>query len=379
MPPEMSIGVYIHVPFCAYRCAYCDFAVVTGQLGRVEAYLAAVQREIGAFRRHWGPQTVGSVYFGGGTPSLLEPSAVARLLEAAAGLGTLETEAEISLESNPDDLSAERLAGLRKAGVTRLTVGLQAVDDRRLEALGRPLDAALGLEALERALDSGFVSVGADLIFGSPGQISDRWPEEIDAVLAVGPPHLSAYALETTSRTRLLRAVERGALPAPDPDQAATLYEVTCERLAAAGLERYEISNFARSGHRSRHNLLYWQDRPFVGFGPSAASYFAERRWTAPRRLSEYLRTAGRAAGGADVPPCSSDRLAGEALVFGLRLAEGIDLEAIERRHGAAAVARRRPVLERGVEAGLLLGEGNRFRLSSRGVLLADEIFVDLL
>ncbi|MDQ7006293.1 MAG: radical SAM family heme chaperone HemW [Acidobacteriota bacterium] len=379
MSASDPIGVYIHVPFCAYRCAYCDFAVVTGQLARAGEYLAAVQREIEAFRRHWGPQSVETLYFGGGTPSRLDPDAVARLLEAVAGLGNLEADAEISLEANPDDLTPERLAGLRRAGVTRLTVGLQAVDDQRLEDIGRPLPGKLGLVALARSLEAGFASVGADLIFGTPGQATAPWMAELEAVLQVGPPHISAYALETTSRTRLVRAVERGELPAPDPDHAATLYEMTCQRLGQAGLERYEISNFARPGHRSRHNRLYWRDRPFVGFGPSAASYFARRRWTNPRRLSEYLRTAGESPPGAAVAPCPADRLAGEALVFGLRLAEGVDFETVSRHYGEVDLAPRRRVLDRAVATGLVARQGSRYRLTGRGVLLADEVFVDLL
>lgn len=245
--------------------------------------------------------------------------------------------------------------------------------------LGRPSSAEQALGALRLSLEAGFDSVGADLIFGGPGQTLAGWMEELEQVLGLAPQHLSCYALETTSRTPLARRLERGDLPPLSADLAAEMYGAATRCLDEAGFERYEISNFARPGARSRQNLKYWCDEPYAGFGPAAASYLEGWRWTNPRRLSEYLRRAGRDPARPRAESYDPSRRAGEAIVFGLRKTEGIDLERLRKRHGRAAVDRREGALTQGVEWGILERRGERYRLSEKGLLLADELFVEVL
>lgn len=376
--PDEPLGVYVHVPFCGERCAYCDFAIITGQDRRAPEFVDALCAEIDAFVAWLGRRPADTVHFGGGTPSRLPAEGLVRVLERLRSAFDLAPAAEIALEANPEDVTGVQLARWRAAGITRLTVGVQALQDEGLRAIGRPGRAEEGRVALERAADAGFESLGADLIFGRPGQTEAAWRRELEGIVALPVQHVSLYALEIDGGTPLRREIERGTVPAPDDDRTAAMYEDAVRALGDAGLCRYEVSNFAREGHRSRHNVKYWTDRPYAGFGPSAASYVDGRRWIAPRRFTDYTRRPP-AVPPPDAEPYDADRRAGEAMVFGLRLAEGIDLGDLSARHGAPAIERRVPVLERGVESGLLRRDGTRCALTDRGFLVADEVFVDLL
>lgn len=373
------VGVYVHVPFCGQRCAYCDFAIVAGQDRRVPEFFRALDGEIEAFGARSPGRAAGSVYFGGGTPSRVPAAAITGTLAALRRAFALDRSAEISLEANPEDVTEEKLRGWLGAGLTRLTIGIQSMEDAGLAALGRPGSVAESLLAVARARAAGVASLGIDLIFGYPGQSLAGWREELERAIECGPDHVSIYALETTSRTPLVRRIERGEVLPSDPDLLAAMYEAGVERLEQAGLARYEISNFSRAGHRSRHNLVYWTDRPYVGFGPSAASYLEGARWTNPRRYSDYLAAAAAGTPPAESEPFDPGRRAGEAIVFGLRKVEGVDLAELAARYGEAAVAARRPGLARAERAGLAVREGTRWRLAARGFLIADELFVDLL
>jgi oxygen-independent coproporphyrinogen-3 oxidase len=377
-----DLGVYVHVPFCTERCAYCDFAIVAGRDERVPEYLELITEEIEreAARAHGA--RIATVHLGGGTPSKLGGEAVARILRAIDALGPVDSGAEIGLEANPEDVGAARVAEWIDAGVTRLTVGVQALADDGLLAIGRPGAVGDGPRALEAARAGGVASVGADVIFGRPGQTLAQWERELDRVAALDVDHLSLYALETDGRPPLVRAMERGEVARPDPDLAAEMYALAAEKLAASGLARYEVSNFARPGHESRHNLRYWTDRPYLGFGPSAASYAGGERWSAPRRYGEWARRVREGdPTRVDVDPFDPDRRAGEALVFGLRLSRGVDERDVAARYGAEALARRREVLDREIAAGRLVrgADDGRLRLAPAAFIVADEVFVDLL
>ncbi len=379
MLDDRPVGIYVHVPFCGQRCAYCDFAIIAGQDRRIPEFFRALAGEIAARAQRSPDRAARSVYFGGGTPSRVPPAAIARTIETIRRAFHLDPLAEVSLEANPEDVTDEHLDGWLEAGVNRLTIGIQSIEESGLASLGRPGSARESFAAVIAARRAGVPSLGIDLIFGWPGQGLAGWLAELDRVLACSPDHVSIYALETTSRTPLVREIERGRRPPPDPDLMADMYEAAVPRLEQAGVRRYEISNFARPGHASRHNLLYWTDQPYIGFGPSAASYLDGARWTNPRRFSDYLEAA--AHGCPPVPEESFDphRRAGEAIVFGLRTISGIDLTVIAARYGESAVAERGPVLARAEAAGLAIREGSRIRLSARGFLIADELFVDLL
>ncbi len=375
----MSLGVYIHVPFCGARCAYCDFAIVTGQDARMPAYVDALCEELRRWRSVRGRRAADTVHLGGGTPSRLPPVAVARVLGAVRETFDVVAGAEIGLEANPEDVTDSSVAGWLEAGVTRVSVGVQSLDPRGLPALGRPGDVLDARRALAVAAAAGVPSLGADLIFGWPGQETADWASELEDVVRLPVQHLSLYALETDAPTPLVRAIERGAVPRTDPDTAAAMYDAALPALAAAGFERYEISNFAHPGQASRHNRKYWEDEPYAGFGQAAAAYVDGERWTNPRRYSDYMGMIAGTVAPPPVEPYDPDRRAGEALVFGLRLDSGVDLERLAARHGAEPLARRAAVLEGAVRQGWLLREGPRVRLAPEAVLVAHEIFVDLL
>lgn len=378
MRDDRPLGIYLHLPFCGYRCAYCDFAILANQDRRIPEYLAALHQEIAQFADARGRRSADSVHFGGGTPSRIPAGDIGRLIAALREAFDFDPEAEIGFEANPDDLSAEYLAQLHEVGVERLTVGVQSLSPTGLRVLGRPGDPKQSVQAIGRAAAERFRSLGIDLIFGWPGQSAAQWDDELEQAAALPVQHLSLYALETDGRTPLVRTIERGDLPAPDSDRAAEMYEAAVRRLSHAGWERYEISNFARNGHESRHNLKYWTDQPYVGFGMAASSYVDGCRWTGPRRYSDYLDLARAGFVPREIELYEPDRRAGEAMMFGLRKGTGIDLHEIAARHGAAAVERRLPALQNGIHVGLLEWKGTRLRLTERGFLLADELFVDL-
>ncbi len=371
-------GIYVHVPFCRARCAYCDFAVVVGKDGLADAWLDGVLRELE--RRADGVAgPVTTVHLGGGTPSRLAPRLVADLLAGIDRRVGIAAGAEIALEANPEDVTRERLAGWRAAGVTRLVVGVQSTAERGIRALGRRAPAGEGPRALRLARAAGFRSLGADLVIGWAGQEDRELDADLDLVIGEGADHVSCYMLEVDGDAPLARRIRRGERPGPDPDRAADLYWRAADRLEAAGLPAYEISNFARPGHESRHNLRYWTDAPYLGLGPAAASYLAGERWTNPRGLADWLAMLRGAAPAPPPEPYDPDRRVGEALVFGLRRIAGVDLARLAARHGADPVERRRPVLAGAAREGLLVLSGNDARLTRRGRLVADEVFVDLL
>ena len=375
---ENAAGIYVHVPFCRARCAYCDFAVVVGKDELADEWLDGVLRELER-RAEEVARPVTTVHLGGGTPSRLAPHLVAELLAGIDRQVGIAAGAEIALEANPEDVTRERLTGWCSAGVTRLVVGVQSTAERGIRVLGRRAPAAEGPRALRLARAAGSWSLGADLVIGWAGQEDRELDADLDLVLGEGVDHVSCYMLEVDGDAPLARRIRRGERPAPDPDRAAELYWRAAERLEEAGLEAYEISNFARPGHESRHNLRYWTDAPYLGLGPAAASYLRGERWTNPRDLGAWLASA---RGDAPAPPrerYDPDRRAGEALVFGLRRIAGVDLARVASRHGPDPVERRRPALARAARAGLLDLSGSAARLTRKGRLLADEVFVDLL
>ncbi len=373
------MGVYLHLPFCRERCAYCDFTILTRQEQRIDAYLEALEAEIARFSRERGCRRADSVYFGGGTPSRIPGEGIANLLDAVAAAFQLDEDTEISIEANPEDITAEKTHHWRTAGVNRVTLGIQSMQARGLARLGRPGHVEDVFPALERLRDAELPTIGADLIFGAPGQSPEQWHSELDACRELELDHLSCYALETTGRTPLVRAIERGDGPLCDPDLAAELFEQTRNRLLREGWQHYEISNFARPGSMSRHNLKYWSDTNYAGFGLAAASYVDGERWTNPRGYAAYLRAA---RGGQDRPkpePYEPSRRAGEALVFGLRRLAGVRLERIAERYGVEQLRAREAAIARAIDRGLAVRDGDRLRLSEAGLLLADEFFAELI
>ena len=332
MSDDAPLAVYVHWPYCARICPYCDFNVVRDRGQAEQAALArAIVADLKGQAALIGPRRLGSVFFGGGTPSLMDPARVAEIIAAAARLWTPDGGLEVSLEANPTDAEASRFAALAEAGVTRLSLGVQALDDAALKALGRNhgADEARRAAALAAAT---FPRLSVDLIYARPGQTPRAWAAELGQALAFAPEHVSPYQLTIEPGTAFDRAVGRGSLVPPDADTAAALYETTQTVLEAAGFEAYEVSNHARgAAARSRHNLAYWRGQDYVGAGPGAHGRLTlgGRRiaTAAERRVADYLRAVERTGVGfAERETLSPRDIALERLLMGLRTLEGVAL-----------------------------------------------------
>jgi len=376
-----DLGVYLHVPFCEHVCPYCDFAVEgVGRLSEAaEAeWLELARLEWQRWREALAGRRVASVYFGGGTPSLLAAKSLGGLLETLAA-DLVFAQPEITVELNPGQLEVARVPELRAAGVTRLSVGLQSTHADTLRRLGRAQSRDEALRGLEACLGAGFASVSADLIYGAPGQTVERVLADVERVVELGVPHVSAYALTLEGDTPFVRAERAGRLELPDEDAVVEMSRRLRAALDAAGLAQYEISSFARAGHRSRHNQRYWQRREVLGLGPSAASFVLGRRLRNARSLGEWRR-ALRAATPPSVEdePVSLAEARREALYLGLRRLPGVARADYLREFGAPPEAFLGPELARLRARELVQDEAGHIRLSERGILFADEVFQEL-
>jgi oxygen-independent coproporphyrinogen-3 oxidase len=365
-------GLYLHIPFCRKACTYCDFHFSTSAVR--EPLLHAMERELVQRSRELGDAPVGSIYFGGGTPSLLPPERIAAFIQLANDLLRVQRDAEITLEANPDDISAEQLAAWRAAGITRISLGTQSFRDDRLRWMGRAHDAAQALASIGLIAKAGFTSWTIDLIYGLPQMTLAEWDEQLAIALDHGMPHLSAYCLTVEPRTALDHQVRKRMVNMPGDDAQSAQFDQLIERMEVAGLEQYEISNFARSGHRSRHNSSYWSGEPYLGIGPSAHSYNGTtRRWNVANN-ARYLRAveAGEAYWEEELLT-ATDRI-NEALMTGLRTVEGVDLAAL----GEDVLGRHRSYIQALVSKGHGQLLGSRLALTKAGRHFADRIASDL-
>lgn len=381
-PPAPGIGLYFHFPFCKARCPYCAFYFVVGREERRADYVEALVADLEASAKEprFAGRRLETIYFGGGTPSLLLVAQIEQLLAAAHQNFAVSTSAEVSLEANPDGLTLGQLQGLRAAGVNRLTLGFQSLDESRQRILGRTNAREDNLRAFELARMAGFENLAIDLLFGVPGQTLDDWRRTLEEVGGLGPDHVSAYELTVEEGTRFEALAARGKLGAPEEETRARMFEMSDDILAAAGIHRYEVSNFARPGHECRHNSEGWRSGDLCGVGASAASHVRNERWSKVAELEEYVR---RVRCGEDlraaVEVLDDQTWAAEDLYLGLRLLEGINFETRIGHVSEPGRSRLGGVIRRAVAAGHLLCEGNRVRLSRRGLLFADSIFEELL
>ena len=372
---DETAGLYIHFPYCVSICPYCDFDRQATGFASIPGYVESVAAEIALQRR----RTVHSVFFGGGTPSLMEPAQVARLLVAARKSFDVLPDCEVTLEANPGECSPGRLAGFRDAGVNRLSIGVQSLDNMTLARLGRRHTADEARAAYGAARAAGFDNVNLDLMLGLPDMTTPRWLETLEAALELGPEHLSCYILTVDERVPMGREVVRGRLRLPDDDAVAEQYEATEKRLAVAGYERYEISNWARAGRACRHNLTYWRDEPYIGVGAGAAGSLDRVRTKntpSPRRYIASV-AAGRVERVEEERPSLTTRMC-DFLALGLRLGEGVDARRFERRFGRSLPEALGATLDELVVAGRLERIGERLRIGESSVLLTSEILVRL-
>lgn len=371
---DPPLGVYIHWPYCARICPYCDFNVVRDRGAEKRALVCALLADLAAHAALTGPRRLISIFFGGGTPSLMDPRAVAQIVETARALWTPDANLEITLEANPTDAESDRFAAFAEAGVGRLSLGLQSLDDAALGFLGRDHAAAAGRRAAARAARI-FSRLSIDLIYALPGQSPAAWALELRQSIDLGAEHMSPYQLTIEPGTAFYRAARRGTLKKPPPDLAADLYETTQSVLEDAGFEGYEISNHARgAAARSRHNLIYWRGGDYVGVGPGAHGRLtlARKRWASvtPKGVADYIQQV-RATGIGSVGEWLDGRaVALERLLMGLRTIEGImirDLAALTIPEARIAA------LE-----GLVNLRGGRLTVTAKGRPVLDRIIADL-
>jgi len=396
----VGLAVYIHFPYCIHKCPYCDFNTYAVSSFPEQRYADALKREISfaAAEPEWRERSIGSVFFGGGTPSLLAATTVAAVLEHLDARFGIESDAEITLEANPGSLEGggvERLAGFRAGGVNRLSFGVQSFDARVLETLGRIHGAGDSERAVAAAREAGFDNVSCDLMFAVPQQTLAEHERDLDQLIALGPEHVSAYNLTYEPGTPLTGLRNAGRVTAADEETERIMYETTIDRLANAGYERYEISNFARTGSRdlrSRHNLAYWEWRDYLGLGAGAHGFAGatplergpdvdgEAAWGlryANVRLPETYMSAADGAWAASSERLDRDMAMAELIMLALRLTEGIDEERFARLFGIG-FAEAAPECTGLESAGLIERRAGRVRLTRAGLMLGDAVIVKL-
>jgi oxygen-independent coproporphyrinogen-3 oxidase len=368
------LGLYVHVPFCAAICNYCNFNRGLFDAALKNRYVDALVTEIGCAAAR-PPTPADTIYFGGGTPSLLEPDEIARIIAACRHAFACAPDGEVTLEANPETVTRARLAAYHDAGVNRVSFGVQSFRDDELVRLSRLHGAARAREAVADARAAGFDNVSLDLMMWLPGQSVDQWLESVDAAIGLAPDHLSLYLLEVYPNAPLRDAMARGAgTQAPD-DDAAAMYLTALDWLDAAGYSQYEISNVARPGRRSRHNLKYWTGGAWIGFGCGAHSTCGGVRWKNVASPSDFVDRVSRGTTPvADRQTLSHEEQLAEALFLGLRLAEGVDVDDVAARFGVDVWCRYAADLEPFLETGHLRRVGRRLQLSRQGMLLAHEV-----
>jgi oxygen-independent coproporphyrinogen-3 oxidase len=371
------LGLYVHIPFCSAICNYCNFNRGLFDAELKTQYVSALMREI-ASQADGAPAD--TIYFGGGTPSLLEPEEVESIIAACRRAFAVSADAEVTLEANPETVTPERLAGFLEAGVNRLSFGVQSFRDEELQRLTRLHSAGRAAEAFRMAREAGFDNISLDLMMWLPQQTVPQWLESVHALIGLAPDHASLYILELYPNAPLRDAMARGQWSLAPDDDAADMYLEAMTRLDGAGYQQYEISNVARPGRESRHNLKYWTDGEWLGFGCGAHSTRRGVRWKNLSSTTEYI--AAVASGGhlvAERRELSAREALEEALFTGLRLTRGIDVTAVKARYGVDVWDIYRHQLEQFREAGVLIYDGRLLRLSRAGMLLANEIMAKFL
>jgi oxygen-independent coproporphyrinogen-3 oxidase len=368
----MSLGLYVHIPFCSAICNYCNFNRGLFDAGLKDRYVQALLTEIA---RTGDGAPADTVYFGGGTPSLLEPSEVGAVIRACRESWDLSTDAEVTLEANPETVTQERLEKFRAAGVNRLSFGVQSFRDDELQRLSRLHSASRAAEAFAMARAAGFKNISLDLMMWLPLQTVSHWLESVDALIALGPEHASMYLLEIYPNAPLRDAMARGHWSVAPEDAAVDMYLSGLDRMDSAGYVQYEISNTARPGRVSRHNLKYWRDGEWVGVGCGAHSTRGGARWKNLASTEEYISAV--ASGGhavIDRRVLSDEERREDALFMGLRLNAGLDLPALKARYGVDVWATYGDELQPFVDQGLLVYDGRSLRMTRAGMPLANEM-----
>ena len=389
MSPEAPFAAYIHIPFCETRCSYCAFNIYTDLESLAPAYIRALLQEIECASAKKPQRQIHTVYFGGGTPSLLAAPYYRDILRCLAERFSLAGDLEVSMETNPNDISTSYLSELRELGINRLSIGMQSASERVLRLFERRHDLAAVADAMYCARQAGFDNVNLDVIFGSPGESLVEWKPTVDAILAYAPEHVSMYGLELKGGTALRAQVDAGALPQPEDDIFADMYEYASSSLSRVGYAQYEISNWARPQYECRHNLQYWRNLPYFGFGAGAHGFAGGIRYSNianPIRYVEALKAGAGAEYDFPLTPAVAkstvvDENADlyETVMMGIRLTrEGLHRPTFQRRFGLDITDKFPVGIEKMETLGLIHVESDRLRLSERGRLLSNAVIREL-
>ena len=379
--------MYVHIPFCLRKCAYCDFNSYAGLGELFVPYIEALDREMALIAAQWPETALLTVFIGGGTPTALPTGHLARLLAAIQGRFHVRSGAEITVEANPGTLDRPKLDALRQGGATRLSLGVQSFDDALLNALGRIHTAQEAVRSYVKARGAGFDNINLDLMYGLPGQTMAGWRETLAGALSLAPDHLSLYALGVEEETPLYRDIAMGVTPEPDDDLAADMYSLALDALAEAGYQHYEISNWAGQGVMAgeryatcRHNMAYWLDEPYWGVGAGAHGYLRQRRYWNVRHPRDYVQHLQRG----ELPIEGSESIdrateISEFMILGLRLMEGIAYRRFADRFGCDLRDAFGDTIRKQTDLGLLEADEQGIRLTERGYLLGNQVFQEFL
>ena len=375
------ISIYIHIPLCVKKCAYCDFASFQGRMAQRESYVKAVCCEMRTQAAFFGRRRVKTVFFGGGTPTLLTGAQVQEIMDTLRACFDLLPDAEITMEGNPGTVGLDSLRAYRAAGVNRLSLGVQSLDNGLLAAVGRIHTAAQAKEAVLLAREAGFDNLNIDLMYGLPGQTAQQWEDTLRAASALSPQHLSCYSLILEEGTQLFDQVEAGlCAPLPDEDAVCDMDNITQRLTREAGYAQYEVSNFAKPGKVCRHNVVYWECEPYLGLGLSAHSDMDGRRFYNPSDWESYMRIAlsGDTVRESEGEGTREERMF-ERMMMGLRQTQGIDCVRFGHDFGAQPEEIWPEATGRFIREGLLVREGDRLCLTPRGMQVMNSVLVELL
>ena len=373
-------GVYVHIPFCASRCSYCDFFSTLEMKGAGAAYVDAVVAEAAMRRSELRGEAVRTLYLGGGTPSQLPLPLLSRLVEGVRSTLDLHEVEEFTIEANPDDVTPEWCATLRPLGVNRVSMGVQSFQDDVLRAIGRRHTAKQVIQAVENLHDAGIGNISIDLIYGLPGQTLDTWTQTVAKAIALNPQHVSAYWLTYEPGTRLSRQLEQGEVTEVPEEDCVAMYHLLVRRLREAGFEHYEISNFALPGYRSRHNSSYWDGTPYLGLGAAAHSYDGSLRRSNPPDLLSYIDRVSQGELVCDAEEMTLWERYDERVMLTLRTSSGTDVDRLRQEFGNELADHFLVEVQRHVAAGTVRREGaSRYVLTADGILLSDSVMRDVM
>lgn len=365
----MPKSAYIHIPFCAHKCDFCDFAVVTNLESRIPEYCQTVAKEIRQRLVESKAAPLDTVFYGGGTPGYIDPAELSQIHSTLCETVGINKDAEVTLETTPNAVTAEKAEAWLALGINRLSIGIESVSDHELTAMGRDHSRAQALSGIKAAQQAGFTNIAIDLMYGLPEQTLDSWKRCLDEALGLSLPHLSAYALTLAVNSPLLKRYPLGSPQMPDDDLSASMYEMLVETAQQAGLEQYEVSNFARPGFASRHNLTYWRNDEYYGFGLSAHRYVDRVRshnWRSFNRyLDDYL-------GHENLEVIDDEMQIKEAIILSLRMTEGINLDEFEKRYAVNLLSKFGPKIAEFTDQGLFASCDKTLKLTPKGMLLSN-------